>query len=132
MAATVDAQGRASTPIFLLWSQSLYLPFQHQLPLHHVEGRDKLALQAGGQDKSPPVTPFEWHSACTRPPPRERQEEAAPWEGRVSLGKGKERSGECLHCTEEDQSPWSAPCGKLGGNHVQVGPSNKTQNLTVR
>lgn len=44
MAATVDAQELTPTPIFLLWSQSLHLPFQHQLPLDRVEGRDKLAL----------------------------------------------------------------------------------------
>lgn len=81
MAALVQAQGWVPTPIFLLWSQSLHLPFQHQLPLDRVEGRDKLALSAGGQDKGPPVTPLEWHPRHKGLCPWERQEEAAPWEG---------------------------------------------------
>lgn len=69
MTATADAQGPVPMPVFLLWSQSLHLPFHYQLPLDCVEGRDKLALPAGGQDKSPPVTPLEWHLGSQAPGP---------------------------------------------------------------
>lgn len=53
--------------------------------------------------------------------------------GKAGSRWGKERRGQRSACTaEEDHSPWSAPCGKLSENHVQMGSSNKTQNLTVR
>lgn len=81
MAALVHAQRPVPTPIFLLWSRSLHLQFQHWLPLDRVEGRDKLALSAGGQDKRPPVTPLEWQPRHKGLCPWERQEEATPWEG---------------------------------------------------
>lgn len=132
--AAADAQGPVPMPVFLLWSQSLHLPFHYQLPLDRVEGRDKLALPAGGRDKSPPVTPLEWHlgSQAPGPLPLGKTERGSSL-GRQGLGQGslgqKERRDQGSVCTARRRS--RAPgrlCGVggvggvLGKSHVQRGP----------
>lgn len=123
MAATVNVEGHANTPVFLLWSQPLPLLFQHQLPLDHVEKRDKPALQAGGPDKGEgtPVTALEQQwvpgtgASATGKAGRggstgKEASVRAPW------GRGKGEVGsQCSRSREDPRAP-GHPCGRPGGN----------------
>lgn len=98
-----------------------------------VDGRDKLALPAGGQDKSPPVTPPEWHLGSQAPGPLPLGKTGRGSSlGRQGLGQGslgqKERRDQGSARTAQRRI--GAPgqlCGVLGGeglgeSHVQRGP----------